>query len=538
MKKQSLFTRLCSFGLSLLLITVVIPTTFSFAQTNNNDKSVVTIEMHDKAKSKDLLSYQVDFEGNISGPEDFSIDGDDVYLLNSAENSILKFTNGNISKQIDIDEIKTVKIASEDGSLYVLGNDFSIIQIDPDNNKFVIPVNGIGTEAITDFTVKNGFLYIATSEGEVGTTYIISTKGENTERNIKKLNGRIFDENIIYQVELVAEDGYSIGHSCEMKITDIKSGDTESIIIKSDYWVVGAQFLGYDDDGNYRIKVFEMAMDEDYNSIVEETIQIIGKNGSTKALRGLDEQVKSISNQVKVFGNDIYELNNLQSRVQIIKLSEPDEKTTSLYKSKLEDIVEPTIDLDSGIEKNNIELMIARSTIMSNAKSFHSSFSWSCQNKNLAALTNWTKPRYIGSAGSYQYMPYCWGGFSSISQYNTGMSGTGRVGNINTSTSGHVSNTYGLDCSGYVSRCWGTSTKYGTSTIMNVAKKINASELMQGDALNYSGSHIVLFEKYDGYGAYVLYEATTMNSYDRVSHTTRSISSMGNYVPIRYNGIS
>lgn len=73
---------------------------------------------------------------------------------------------------------------------------------------------------------------------------------------------------------------------------------------------------------------------------------------------------------------------------------------------------------------------------------------------------------------------------------------------------------------------------------MNVAKKINASDLLQGDALNYSGSHIVLFEKFDGAGNYVLYEATTLNSYDRVSHTTRSIFSMGNYVPIRYNGVS
>ena len=38
---------------------------------------------------------------------------------------------------------------------------------------------------------------------------------------------------------------------------------------------------------------------------------------------------------------------------------------------------------------------------------------------------------------------------------------------------------------------------------------------------------------------YVLYEATTLNNYDRVSHTMRSISSLqnGSYVPIRYNGV-
>ncbi|SDX77134.1 hypothetical protein SAMN05660923_02903 [Tepidimicrobium xylanilyticum] len=451
---------------------------------------------------------------------------------------ILKFTNGYFSKKIDMGEIIVVKIACEDGTLYALGNDLSIIQINSDDNRITIPVDDINTEAITDFKVKNGVLYIVTSEGDVGTTYILNTKGEIKERNIKKLKGRIFDENTIYQVELLPEEGHSIGHSCEMKIIDIKSGDTESIILESEYWVVGAQFLGYDSDGNYRIKMFEMATNENFNIVVEETIRTIGKDGSTKAIRGLDTQFKSITNQVKVFGNDIYELNNLKDKVQIINISEPNEKTTSSYKSKLQNIVEPISDLDPDITNGDNQLMISRSTIMSNAKSFHSSFRWSCQSKNLEPLTNWTKPRYVGSAGTYQYMPYCWGGFSSIDQYNSGMSGTGRVGNINTSTSGHVSNTYGLDCSGYVSRCWGTSTKYGTSTIMNIAKKINASDLLEGDALNNSGSHIVLFEKYDGAGNYVLYESTKLNSYDRVSHTVRSISSMGNYVPIRYNGVS
>lgn len=192
MKKQLPFTCFWTCVLSLLLLIVMIPITFSYAQTNSNDKLVVSIEIYGKAKSKDLLNYQVDFEGNISGPEDFSIDGDNVYLLNSAHNSILKFTNGYLSKQIDVDEIKAIKIASEDGNLYVLGNDLSIMQIKPDDKKVIIPVDGINTEAITDFVVDNGVLYIATSEGDAGTTYMVDTQGSSTKSNIKKLNGRIF----------------------------------------------------------------------------------------------------------------------------------------------------------------------------------------------------------------------------------------------------------------------------------------------------------------------------------------------------------
>ena len=55
--------------------------------------------------------------------------------------------------------------------------------------------------------------------------------------------------------------------------------------------------------------------------------------------------------------------------------------------------------------------------------------------------------------------------------------------------------------------------------------------------MNNAGSHIVLFDKLDGYGNYVLYEATLRNNYDRVEHTTRSATDLSNYVPIRYKNV-
>ncbi|KXB67153.1 hypothetical protein HMPREF1863_00625 [Aedoeadaptatus coxii] len=48
----------------------------------------------------------------------------------------------------------------------------------------------------------------------------------------------------------------------------------------------------------------------------------------------------------------------------------------------------------------------------------------------------------------------------------------------------------------------------------------------------------MLFEKRDSNGDYVLYEATKLNGYDRVSHTIRSKSKVeSQYKAIRYNGI-
>ena len=118
-----------------------------------------------------------------------------------------------------------------------------------------------------------------------------------------------------------------------------------------------------------------------------------------------------------------------------------------------------------------------------------------------------------------------------------GLNNGGRAGNIIT-RSGKVGNTFGLDCSGYVSRCWGLTSKRSTNTIENVARRISYSSLQPGDALNNAGSHVMLFEKRDSNGDSVLYEATTLQEYDRVSHTVRPKSKVeSEYKAIRYNGI-
>ena len=54
--------------------------------------------------------------------------------------------------------------------------------------------------------------------------------------------------------------------------------------------------------------------------------------------------------------------------------------------------------------------------------------------------------------------------------------------------------------------------------------------------IDKAGSHVVLYEKADGNGGYILYEATKLNSYDRVAYTIRSITSLqnGSYVAYRY----
>lgn len=52
-------------------------------------------------------------------------------------------------------------------------------------------------------------------------------------------------------------------------------------------------------------------------------------------------------------------------------------------------------------------------------------------------------------------------------------------------------------------------------------------------------AHIMIYEKLDGYGNYLLYEVTTTSNYERVAHTTRSVSTVqSQYHSIRRKNIT
>lgn len=110
-------------------------------------------------------------------------------------------------------------------------------------------------------------------------------------------------------------------------------------------------------------------------------------------------------------------------------------------------------------------------------------------------------------------VPYQWGGFSSISGFNLTnpedfkdqYTGTGSyqgkihyAGDIFTSTPVISNKACGVDCSGFVSRCWNLSTKQSTRTLgdPNISIPITFDSLEMGDILNRYNSHVILFHEF------------------------------------------
>lgn len=105
-------------------------------------------------------------------------------------------------------------------------------------------------------------------------------------------------------------------------------------------------------------------------------------------------------------------------------------------------------------------------------------------------------------------------------------------------------NHYGTDCSGFVSICWKLPERYSTTLFYqdaNGKKKYcfplgqkgssaNVS-LLPGDALNYKGSHIILFSHKSSSNTIISLEQTPNNAKMREWY----YSSLKNYQPIRRN---
>lgn len=160
------------------------------------------------------------------------------------------------------------------------------------------------------------------------------------------------------------------------------------------------------------------------------------------------------------------------------------------------------------------------------------------------------RPTYLSrTAGRYKSIPYDWGGFDSVATYNNymnGRSGTYKAGDRKERfepRNSTASCSRGVDCSGFVSRCWGLTAKEGTSSLPRISAEIPARALQTGDILNKAGKHVLIFDKRatnprggSEQGVYV-WESTQTNNYDRVVYRWVSWSRLNGYVPRRYRYI-
>ncbi|WP_411826939.1 hypothetical protein [Luteolibacter sp. AS25] len=100
-------------------------------------------------------------------------------------------------------------------------------------------------------------------------------------------------------------------------------------------------------------------------------------------------------------------------------------------------------------------------------------------------------------------MAYKWGGFDTPESFLKGLAEGKKAGDVANSykISGNDSvvsdESVGIDCSGFVSRCWGLKAPVSTRELPSICDPVDWDEMKMGDIL-LTGGHVILFYHYDG----------------------------------------
>ncbi len=129
---------------------------------------------------------------------------------------------------------------------------------------------------------------------------------------------------------------------------------------------------------------------------------------------------------------------------------------------------------------------------------------------------------------------YMWGGFNTLTQYDAGLASGKYAGDIN--TAGVSAYAVGVDCSGFVSRCWQLTSHYATSMMPDITTQYAAwDELKPGDAIHKVG-HVRMFVEKMPNGSLRVVESSG-RGWD-VSYWSYAPSDLnGVYTPRYYNGM-
>ncbi|MGE5399286.1 MAG: T9SS type A sorting domain-containing protein, partial [Ignavibacteriales bacterium] len=130
-------------------------------------------------------------------------------------------------------------------------------------------------------------------------------------------------------------------------------------------------------------------------------------------------------------------------------------------------------------------------------------------------------------------VPYMWGGFSTLSDFSNGLMNGRYSGDINTAgVSGYA---VGVDCSGFVSRCWSLGYHCSTSGMPNITTQYSSwDEMKPGDAVLKNG-HVRMFVDKASNGALRVVEASGRDW--AVSYWSYTPSDLTAYTPRSYNGM-
>lgn len=140
---------------------------------------------------------------------------------------------------------------------------------------------------------------------------------------------------------------------------------------------------------------------------------------------------------------------------------------------------------------------------------------------------------------------YKWGGFDTPEKFASGVRAGKAAGDVysaekrrkgGAAVSGDA---VGIDCSGFISRCWKLPRKHSTSMLFGICQKLaSPSTLQPADVMNTAEGHVLLFVRWlDADKTRALFYESAPFSKTRASENTIADLLASGYQPLRYRQI-
>lgn len=148
-------------------------------------------------------------------------------------------------------------------------------------------------------------------------------------------------------------------------------------------------------------------------------------------------------------------------------------------------------------------------------------------------------------AGKNTGMPYKWGGFDTPARFDAGLRAGKAAGDVYTLEKRRMggaavsADAVGIDCSGFVSRCWGLEGKHSTSMLFGICQRLTGpADLRPADVMNTGGGHVLLFVRWlDGEKQRALFFEAAPFSKTRATERSLAELTAAGYQPLRYRKI-
>lgn len=140
---------------------------------------------------------------------------------------------------------------------------------------------------------------------------------------------------------------------------------------------------------------------------------------------------------------------------------------------------------------------------------------------------------------------YKWGGLDTPETFDGGIRAGKAAGDVYTSEKRHLDGdgvseaAVGIDCSGFICRCWKLRKRYSTYSLEQICQRLpSTAALLPADIMNQSSGHVLLFVKFldEERKRALFYEAAPFSKTVATSRDLKEMVAAG-YVPMSYRKI-